>query len=95
MSIEHAGPTHVDGVSPRGERLLTWPQLALLIPYSRQHVGRLEARGAFPRRLQIGAARVAWRESEALAWLDERARGALRPWQAGHRHTETSPPRAA
>ena len=79
MSIKRGRPAGSSGAA-RGERLLPWPQLALLIPYSRQHVGRLEAQGAFPRRLQIGPGRVAWRETEVLGWLDGRQRGALRPW---------------
>ena len=94
MSINQGRPAGASGAI-RGERLLVWPQLALLIPYSRQHVGRLEARGVFPRRLQIGPGRVAWRESEIFAWLDERARGAHRPWQTAERRAKTPPPQAA
>jgi prophage regulatory protein len=80
MTIERGRPAGA-GRTVRGrERPLPWPQLAELVPYSRQHVGRLEANGRFPKRLQIGPGRVAWRESEILGWLEERRRGALRPW---------------
>ena len=82
-------PTDVGRTARRCERLLTWPHLAALIPYSRQHIGRLEASGRFPKRLQIGPGRVAWRETEVLGWLDGRERGALRPWNpAGPRYGE-------
>jgi prophage regulatory protein len=59
------------------ERLLTWPQMAAMIPFTRQHLSRLERDGLFPQRLQIGANRVAWRETEVMAWIESRARGAL------------------
>jgi prophage regulatory protein len=42
------------------------------IPYSPQHIARLEAAGRFPRRLALGQNRVAWLLSEVEAWLDER-----------------------
>jgi prophage regulatory protein len=57
------------------DRLLTWPELTQLIPYHRVHVNRLERAGKFPLRLQLGAKRVAWRESEIQAWIDSRPRG--------------------
>lgn len=81
MSTDCGRPPEADWTGRRRERLLVWPQLAELVPYTRQHVGRLEASGQFPKRLQIGPGRVAWRETEVLSWLDERERGALRPWR--------------
>jgi len=42
------------------------------IPYSPQHIARLEAAGRFPRRLVLGQNRVAWLLSEVEGWLDER-----------------------
>jgi prophage regulatory protein len=59
------------------DRLLTWPELAQLIPYHRVHVNRLEHAGKFPLRLQLGAKRVVWRESEIRAWIDSRPRGPI------------------
>ena len=44
-------------------------------PYCTQHLTRLEAAGTFPRRLKLAAyrgGRVAWLESEILAWLEAR-----------------------
>jgi len=42
------------------------------IPYSPQHIARLEAAGRFPKRIQLGQNRVAWLLREVEAWLDER-----------------------
>ena len=57
------------------ERLLTWPELAKIIPYHRVHVNRLENAGGFPLRLRLGAKRVVWRKSDIQAWIDSRPRG--------------------
>jgi prophage regulatory protein len=42
------------------------------IPYSPQHIARLEAAGKFPKRVRLGQNRVAWLLTEVEAWLDER-----------------------
>lgn len=42
------------------------------IPYSFQHIARLEKRGDFLQRVQLGACRVAWRYAEVCAWVAER-----------------------
>jgi prophage regulatory protein len=42
------------------------------IPYSPQHIARLEAAGKFPKRVQLGQNRVAWLLKEVEGWLDER-----------------------
>ena len=42
------------------------------IPYSFQHLGRLEAAGKFPKRVRLGQARVAYVEGEIRDWIDER-----------------------
>lgn len=42
------------------------------IPYTPQHIARLEAAGQFPRRVQLGPNRVAWVLSEVEAWVNER-----------------------
>jgi prophage regulatory protein len=51
------------------------------IPYSPQHIARLEAAGRFPKRIQLGQNRVAWLLKEVEEWLDERIakRDAPRP----------------
>lgn len=42
------------------------------IPYSPQHIARLEAAGQFPKRVQLGPCRVAWLLTEVDAWVNER-----------------------
>lgn len=42
------------------------------IPYTPQHIARLEAAGKFPRRVKLGPNRVAWLRAEVEAWVDER-----------------------
>jgi prophage regulatory protein len=43
------------------------------IDYCFVHVRRLERAGQFPRRVQVGAGRVAWLESEVEAWIAAKA----------------------
>ena len=59
------------------KKLVTQKQLRTEfgIPYSPQHLARLEAAGMFPRRIKLQAfrgGRVAWLESEVLTWLQLR-----------------------
>lgn len=42
------------------------------IPYSFAHIARLEAAGKFPRRVKLGACRVAWVLDEVSEWIEER-----------------------
>ena len=42
------------------------------IPYSFQHIARLEVAGRFPQRIQLGQCRVAWLSEEVEAWIGER-----------------------
>ena len=66
-----------------GERLLTADELFSKpgqpgrVPYSRQHGERLERRGEFPQRIQVGVGRVAWRQVEIDDWIRNRPRGLL------------------
>jgi prophage regulatory protein len=55
--------------------LLTWKHLKenIGIPYSREHVRRLEKAGKFPKRIPLGTQKIAWWRDEILAWLAERA----------------------
>ena len=50
-------------------RIITRKQLLLLVPYTVQHIGRLEKTGKFPKRIPIGSRRVGWWLEEILAWL--------------------------
>ena len=42
------------------------------IPYSLQHIARLEAAGQFPKRVRLGQARVAYVMDEIQAWIEQR-----------------------
>lgn len=42
------------------------------VPYSFAHIARLEAAGDFPKRVKLGACRVAWIAAEVQDWIDER-----------------------
>jgi len=55
-------------------RILRSYQLLQKVPYSVQHIGRLERAGRFPRRIKLGTNSVGWVEEEVDAWLEERAR---------------------
>lgn len=39
------------------------------VVYTRQHLSKLEAAGKFPRRVQLGEARIAWVEQEINDWI--------------------------
>jgi prophage regulatory protein len=43
-----------------------------LVPFSPNHLRRLEAQGDFPRRIRIGANRIAWLRDEVEQWLADR-----------------------
>jgi prophage regulatory protein len=42
------------------------------VPYSFQHIARLELAGQFPKRVQLGQCRVAWIADEVQGWVDAR-----------------------
>lgn len=42
------------------------------VPYSFAHIARLEVAGQFPKRVKLGACRVAWVASEVQGWIDDR-----------------------
>jgi prophage regulatory protein len=56
-------------------RIITKKELRLIVPYSPQHILRLEKRGKFPNRVQLGARRVGWYLHEVNGWLQQRSRG--------------------
>lgn len=53
-------------------KIVDWKKLKEMVPYSRQHIGRLEEKGKFPKRVQIGECRVGWLLDEVEDWLQER-----------------------
>lgn len=56
------------------QKLVTKKELRSLfgVPYSFAHIARLEASGQFPKRVRLGACRVAWLAEEVQDWIDER-----------------------
>lgn len=60
---------------PRPERLLTLNELKTIygIPFSTCHFYRLENAGTFPKRVHLSERRIAFRESEIILWLEQRA----------------------
>ena len=42
------------------------------VPYCPAHIARLEVAGQFPKRVRLGACRVAWLAGEVQNWIDER-----------------------
>ena len=52
--------------------LITKAELRRMVPYTPQHILRLEKAGAFPKRVQVGAHRVAWVLAEVEAWIATR-----------------------
>lgn len=61
--MEHTKPTPTPVFS--GE-------LAAIVPYSMNHIRRLEKAGQFPKRFRIGANRVGWVRAEVEQWLNDR-----------------------
>ncbi len=55
-------------------RIFDKKALRRFVPYTPQHVARLEARGLFPARVQVGGNRVGWVIGELLEWIAERVR---------------------
>ena len=43
-----------------------------VVPYSASHIWRLEQAGKFPKRVRIGANRVAWVADEIQNWIIQR-----------------------
>jgi prophage regulatory protein len=56
-------------------RLVRVQELTAMVPYSAQHIRRLENANQFPRRVRIGANRVGWVREEIEQWLSNRIGG--------------------
>jgi prophage regulatory protein len=50
-------------------RIITQKELRALVPYTPQHILRLEKAGKFPRRLRLGQNRIGWRLKDVEDWL--------------------------
>ena len=53
-------------------RIIDWKVLKTMVPYSRQHIARLETVGSFPKRVRLGQCRVGWVYDEVVSWIEER-----------------------
>jgi prophage regulatory protein len=58
------------------ERLIRLPQVESLTGLKRAHIYGLARRGQFPKPLKIGARASAFRQSQVLAWIQDRIREA-------------------
>jgi prophage regulatory protein len=47
-------------------------EISKRIPYSQNHLRRLESAGQFPRRVRVGPNRVAWVRGEIDDWVEQR-----------------------
>jgi len=56
-------------------RIVTRRELRQIVPFTPQHIWRLEKQGKFPRRIKIGVRRVGWYLSDVEAWLADRPKG--------------------
>ena len=67
-------PRDLSIATKKPTRVLTFDELKRSkgIPYSRQHVDRLEKAGKFPRRIKLGRS-VVWSEAEIDEWLQSKA----------------------
>ena len=55
-------------------QVITRRELRRLVPYTPQHILRLEKKGKFPKRIKVGERRVGWWLHEVMAWLDQKSR---------------------
>lgn len=52
------------------DRIITKKELRGYIPYTPQHIARLEKIGRFPKRVHLGPNRVGWFENDIRAWME-------------------------
>lgn len=66
-------------------RIVSKKELRQMVPFTPQHILRMEKQGRFPRRIRLGERRVGWRLTDIEAWLDARAAesGASNPMTVG------------
>ena len=53
-------------------RIMRSQEVYETIPYSMNHIRRLEKAGLFPKRVQIGSNRVGWVRAEVDQWINDR-----------------------
>ena len=72
--MHHPVPGLVSSPPQLALRIIDKKELRRLVPYTPQHIARLEAAGLFPKRLRLGQNRVGWIEAEVLEWIAARMR---------------------
>ena len=53
-------------------QIISKKELLKLVPYSDQHILRLEKAGKFPKRIDVGENRVGWHLASIEAWINSR-----------------------
>ena len=53
-------------------RVITRRELQRLVPYTPQHILRLEKKAKFPKRIKVGERRVGWWLHVVMAWLEQK-----------------------
>jgi prophage regulatory protein len=72
MSTDDAISHDQAAIASHPSRLITKAELRAMVPYTPQHILRLEKQGVFPRRIRLGANRVAWLLTEIEDWVAAR-----------------------
>lgn len=66
-------------MTPDTTKLITKKQLRAMVPYTPQHILRLEKKGKFPKRIRVGENRVAWLLSDIEKFIADRVAARDRP----------------
>ena len=59
-------------MNPNPVRYLKTNEVLDIVPYSLSHIWRLERQGLFPKRVHLGANRIAWVATEIEDWLSSK-----------------------
>jgi predicted DNA-binding transcriptional regulator AlpA len=54
------------------DRFISKKELTRLVVYSSSHIARLEKRGEFPSRIQLGPCRVVWSYRDVAQWMADK-----------------------
>jgi prophage regulatory protein len=65
-----------------GLRLIRKDELVKIVSLSYSTISRMEKKGEFPRRIQIGSRRVAWRLCDVRGWINYRDQGNYDDYQS-------------
>lgn len=66
--------TPYGNVESAGRRIIRRNELQRIVPFSMVHIWRLEKRGEFPKRIQLGPNSCGWFADEVAAWCESRIR---------------------